>query len=101
MPRRSRRCRNEEPDKKAKTSAIHHRLRLRLRSREESRWGQFRTMAQARGDRLASWVTLAKAPAHFPTVEDSYETPTVDDELLSALRAAVGSVSDLREAYLV
>jgi hypothetical protein len=46
-------------------------------------------------------VAVAKAPDHFPTVEDSYETPTVDDELLSALRAALASVPDLQEAYLV
>lgn len=59
------------------------------------------SLAQARDDRLPSWVTLAEAPDHFPTVEDSYETPTADDELVSALRAALASVPDLQEAYLV
>jgi hypothetical protein len=44
---------------------------------------------------------LAEAADHNPAIAESYEAPTVDDELLAALRTALASVPDLHEAYLV
>jgi len=44
---------------------------------------------------------LAKARDQLPTVEDTYETPAADEEVFTALRVALATVPDLREAYLV
>ena len=60
-----------------------------------------RTLAKGREGSPSIVGAMAEAPDHFPTIEDTYETPTVDRELLSALRAALASVPELREAYLV
>jgi hypothetical protein len=46
-------------------------------------------------------LLVAEASDRVPTIEDTYEHPTADRAILSGLRAALASVPDLHEAYLV
>src|SRR5258708_3900190 len=75
----SRRYRNDEADKKGETRASHHLLRLRLRSRDESRRGQFRTLAQTMV--LARAALIGRChPEEAPRVMLAALVPVVDDD---------------------